>query len=598
MNVTSLMRRFTVRTRMLGAVGMVLGLFVLVGGAALLAGTHIRQLNQEFMNHSVHELDSVGRIEVALSALRLSEKQILIDYADAAAVAKLLAQWQGELDTTRKAIASLLEGEEDEDNEHARQALADLAAYAQGVAPVIKSIQAGGLDDVHAADRLLAKPKANIAAAQQRVVAIRKIVHAEVERTHAEFDAAIQRLLLALGGVVVLAMLVVTPLTLLNSRSITAPLARARSAAQAIAGGDLTRPIDTAGHDEPAELLQALAHMQEGLARLVGQLHGASGRLQAASLEVASGNSDLSQRTEQTSANLQQAASALTQLTATVNQTAQSARTANQLASSASSVAQRGGEVVSQVIVTMDQISASSRKIADIIGTIDGIAFQTNILALNAAVEAARAGEQGRGFAVVASEVRSLAQRSAEAAREIKALIGGSVEKVDSGAKLVADAGETMNEIVTSVQRVTDIIAEISAAAAEQSQGVQQVSGTVSQLDQATQQNAALVEQSAAAAESLKEQSQQLAQLVSTFNVAGSGAGAASNAVPGAPQAVAAQAIAQARAGSPAPRTPRPAPAPTAKAPAPTPAPAPPSAPAASPAAAAAGGGDDDWQSF
>jgi methyl-accepting chemotaxis protein len=278
------------------------------------------------------------------------------------------------------------------------------------------------------------------------------------------------------------------------------------------------------------QLCAALLKVEDTMSRV----RETASSIDVATGEIASGNTDLSQRTEQTASNLQQAASALTELTATVNQTAQSARTANQLASSASSVAQRGGEVVSQVVATMDEISASSRKIADIIGTIDGIAFQTNILALNAAVEAARAGEQGRGFAVVASEVRSLAQRSAEAAREIKALIGNSVEKVESGSRLVADAGSTMGEIVTSVQRVSDIIGEISAAAGEQSQGVQQVSGTVSQLDQATQQNAALVEQSAAAAESLKAQARQLAQLVGSFKTGAIPAAPVTPAIPAA----------------------------------------------------------------
>ena len=241
--------------------------------------------------------------------------------------------------------------------------------------------------------------------------------------------------------------------------------------------------------------------------------------IQTASTEIASGNQDLSGRTEQTASSLQQAASSMTQLTGTVRQSADSARQANQLAVTAAEVARRGGTVVSNVVTTMTDIDASSRKIADIIGVIDGIAFQTNILALNAAVEAARAGEQGRGFAVVASEVRNLAQRSAEAAKEIKGLIGASVEKVASGARLVEDAGTTMNEIVSSVQRVSDIIGEISTSASEQSDGIGQVSQSVGQLDQMTQQNAALVEQSAAAAESLKEQASRLTQVLAGFRL-------------------------------------------------------------------------------
>jgi len=263
----------------------------------------------------------------------------------------------------------------------------------------------------------------------------------------------------------------------------------------------------------------ALKRALEHLHRAMRDVEQTASSIGTASTEIAAGNSDLSTRTEQTASSLQQTASSMEQLTGTVKQSASSARTANMLASQAADVADRGGKVVSEVVATMEDIAASSRKIADIIGTIDGIAFQTNILALNAAVEAARAGEQGRGFAVVASEVRSLAQRSAEAAKEIKALIGASVDRVSSGSKLVADAGGTMNEIVVAVQRVTQMIGDITAAADEQSSGIVQVNTAVTQLDQMTQQNAALVEQSAAAADSLKQQAVRLAGVVSVFKL-------------------------------------------------------------------------------
>ena len=284
-----------------------------------------------------------------------------------------------------------------------------------------------------------------------------------------------------------------------------------------VAAGNLAVHIRAA----PAgSLLAGLETMIQAMRSTLLQVRHSTDSISTASAEIATGNQDLSQRTEQTASNLQQAASSIEQLTGTVKQSADSARQANQLASSAAEVAARGGSVVSQVVSTMNEINASSKKIADIIGVIDGIAFQTNILALNAAVEAARAGEQGRGFAVVAAEVRSLAGRSADAAKEIKTLIGASVERVEAGSRLVADAGSTMTEIVGSVQRVSDIIGEITAASAEQSEGISQVNSAVTQLDQMTQQNAALVEESAAAAESLKQQAGSLAQVVGTFRLA------------------------------------------------------------------------------
>lgn len=302
-------------------------------------------------------------------------------------------------------------------------------------------------------------------------------------------------------------------------RSITAPLARAVQLTQAIAGGDLSQDIQDPRRDEFGELLGSLSQMVGKLRGLVSDVRSGVESVSTASSEIANGNQDLSSRTEQTASNLQQTAASMVQLTSTVNQSADTARQANQLAATAAQVATKGGEVVGQVVNSMRHITESSRKISDIIGTIDGIAFQTNILALNAAVEAARAGEQGRGFAVVASEVRSLAQRSAEAAKEIKGLINVSVETVESGSKQVEQAGQTMGEIVSSVQRVTDLIGEITASSTEQREGIGQVNQAVANLDQMTQQNAALVEESAAAASALHDQAQRLAQVVSVFNV-------------------------------------------------------------------------------
>jgi len=302
-------------------------------------------------------------------------------------------------------------------------------------------------------------------------------------------------------------------------RWVATPLGQLGGAIEAVAGGDLTVAVHSERVDEVGQLMRGVEAMRLRLAAMLATVRQSVESINTASSEIAHGNVDLSQRTETTASNLQQTASSIEQLSGTVRQSADAAAQANQLASSASSVALRGGEVVSQVVSTMSEINSSSKKIADIIGTIDGIAFQTNILALNAAVEAARAGEQGRGFAVVASEVRSLAQRSADAAKEIKALIGNSVDKVESGSRLVADAGSTMTEIVASVQRVTDIMGEISAASSEQREGIVSVNDAVTELDRMTQQNAALVEESAAAAESLREQAARLSSVVATFRI-------------------------------------------------------------------------------
>ncbi|SEL91022.1 methyl-accepting chemotaxis protein [Roseateles sp. YR242] len=303
------------------------------------------------------------------------------------------------------------------------------------------------------------------------------------------------------------------------TRSVTVPLARAQSLVDAVASGDLTQSVQPDGRDEIAQMMTQLDAMRLSLQRAISTVRDSSENIQNACQEVSAGNQDLSQRTEQTAGNVQQAASAMEQLNGTVGQTAQSSREANQLATNAAEVAQRGGQVVADVVSRMQGIHGSSRKIADIIGVIDGIAFQTNILALNAAVEAARAGEQGRGFAVVATEVRNLAGRSAAAAKEIKSLIEASVEQVEAGTNLVNRAGETMTEVVSAIHRVTGIVSEISVASAEQAEGVSQVSGAVTQMDAATQQNAAMVEEIAAAASSLRGQAQSLVDAVRVFRL-------------------------------------------------------------------------------
>ncbi len=305
------------------------------------------------------------------------------------------------------------------------------------------------------------------------------------------------------------------------TRGIVVPLNRAVEIACSVANNDLRSDIVATTDDETGRLLRALKTMNDGLATIVSQVRSATEHISSASGEIADGNMDLSARTEQQASALEETASSMEELTSTVKQNADNARQANQLAVSASEVAVRGGDVVGQVVNTMDSINASSRKIVDIISVIDGIAFQTNILALNAAVEAARAGEQGRGFAVVASEVRNLAQRSAAAAKEIKELIGDSVGKVDAGSKLVQQAGMTMTEVVDSIHRVTDIVGEITTASVEQSAGIEQVNRAIADMDSVTQQNAALVEEAAAAAASMREQAAALAAVVSVFQIEG-----------------------------------------------------------------------------
>ena len=530
MNLLSLMRLFTIRFRMLGAIGVVLGLLGLLGGAGMLGMFRIHAMSEDFMANSFAEVSHMAELRGEMGAIRQHEKDMIIAYEKPESVKAAHTKWLASLEQSKKVAARFLEGPEDADNAIAQAIVKRLDSYRDQFAHVARQLEAGGYDTATIANRMSGKAVAEFDEADKLLKELDGVLRGEVTAAVADQTDVSNQTLWLFALAVLITVLVVVPTTLMNMLSICRPLADARRMALAIAGGDLSQHIAAEGKDEVADLQRALADMQQGLGALVAQVRDASGSIATASQEIATGNQDLSQRTEQTASNAQEAVASLSQITSNVQQTASSSQMANQLASSASSTATRGGSVVAQAVASMHEISASSRKIGDIIGLIDSIAFQTNILALNAAVEAARAGEQGRGFAVVASEVRSLAQRSAAAASDIKGLIHNSVTAVDGGVRHVEDAGAAMKEIVASVQRVGDIIGEITAAASEQSAGIGQVNQSVGEIDRMTQQNAALVEESAAAAaaESLREQAARLSKVVQQFRLADEGNGMAS----------------------------------------------------------------------
>jgi len=503
-------------TRLVTVLALILGAFVVISVAIWVGLGEVESEARGISEQRVPQVERVGNMRTESARAHSLTRQSLLDTTPdqlkktQAELAQSLQTLHSDLDAFEKTIFS----------KEARQQVADMRVFLASYVTALDQFQKH-LDEGNREAALAQLPAVQTARAPMLKVLVEKgvwqneILRQRTQLIEAEAISLKNKLAVMMATLLAVAVAASVWLT----KQLHTRLTEATQVAQRVAANDLAEPVAVTGNDEFTALLREMASMRDALHGVVAAARQASDNIQGAANEVAYGNQDLSNRTEAAASNLEETASSMEEITATLRQSADAASQANQLASSATEVAIRGGQVVSQVVSTMNDINRSSQQIANIIGVIDAIAFQTNILALNAAVEAARAGEQGRGFAVVALEVRNLAGRSAQAAKEIKDLINASVDKVQSGTNQVQDAGKTMDQIVASVRRVTDVIAEIAAAAAEQSSGIAQVNVAVTQLDQMTQQNAALVEQSTAAAESLRDQANQLAEVVSVFKL-------------------------------------------------------------------------------
>lgn len=491
-----------------------------VAGAGWYSLDHAVQTSQALVENEVKAVRSLGGIRASIGNMRRYEKDLFLNLADEEVLAKYAQSWKGQVVETRKLMDSIHPLLRADEQAALQRMQTGITGYAAAVEKIVVGIQRGEVNDPWRANQLMEPSKADIRAADSALAEIGDSVEERVNAAVADLANLQHRASVLMAAFALAVVFIANGFGYVISRRITVPLQAAVDAIERVSQGDLSHHLAHAGKDETARVLAGISQMQGSLKSIVGEIRQGVVSMTEASTEIASGNSDLSKRTESAAASLEETAASMDEIAGAMQHSCSAAGQARHMVETAKENATRGGQVMGRVVVTMQEINASSQRISDIISVIDGIAVQTNILALNAAVESARAGEHGRGFAVVASEVRTLAKRSADAAKEIKALISESVDRVESGSRLVEAAGTTMNEIVASVGRVTGIINDIASSAGEQNLGVQQVHTAINQLDQMTQQNSALVEQSSAAAESLLDQAAKLEGRVAVFRLA------------------------------------------------------------------------------